>query len=119
MQRTSVVLEPTNNTRVRVRGPQRACETKIVAVGLNQAEETLSPFGVVGRVGGTPSASGGDWSWSRDAAIARDGRRRTRSPVLIRFCVRPRMLKKSLASLPWRQRAMACCMRARLASATS
>ena len=55
MQRTSVVLEPTNNTRVRVvRGPQRACETKIVAVGLNQAEETLSPFGVVGRVGGTP-----------------------------------------------------------------
>jgi len=34
MQRTSVVLEPTNNTRVRVvRGPQRACETKIVASG--------------------------------------------------------------------------------------
>ena len=31
------------------RGRQRACETKFVAVGVNQVEETLSPFGVAGR----------------------------------------------------------------------
>ena len=31
------------------RGPQGACETKFVAVGVNQVEETLSPFGVVRR----------------------------------------------------------------------
>src|ERR1700733_1149125 len=31
------------------RGPQGACETKFVAVGVNQVEETLSPFGVAGR----------------------------------------------------------------------
>src|SRR5580704_5189083 len=31
------------------RAPQRACETKFVAVGVNQVEETLSPFGVAGR----------------------------------------------------------------------
>jgi hypothetical protein len=31
------------------RGPQRVCETKFVAIGINQVEETLSPFGVAGR----------------------------------------------------------------------
>ena len=31
------------------RGRQGACETKLVAVGVNQVEETLSPFGVAGR----------------------------------------------------------------------
>ena len=42
----------TNNARTRGkshRGPQRACETKFVTVGVNQVEETLSPFGVTGR----------------------------------------------------------------------
>jgi hypothetical protein len=34
------------------RGPQRACETKFVAVGVNQVEETLSSFGVTGAVVG-------------------------------------------------------------------
>ena len=40
-----------NNTRPRGSHTEdsRACETKFVAVGVNQVEETLSPFGVAWR----------------------------------------------------------------------